>query len=131
MKGKTFVLLPLLLILAGCQREPSLTNPPSAETSEILKPSVSEELPSMTEAPTYRFSKEVDALLEESLGEFIAELPVCAGTSYSGKNEYISKYDLTATALYCFSDYDPNDLVKTYKAVLKRNDFTLQKVSER
>lgn len=51
MKGKTFVLLPLLLILAGCQREPSLTNPPSAETSEILKPSVSEELPSMTEAP--------------------------------------------------------------------------------
>lgn len=130
MKRKTFVLLPLLLILAGCQREPSLTNPPSAETSEILKPSASEELPSMTEAPTYRFNKEVDALLEESLGEFIAELPVCAGTSYSGKNEYISKYDLTATALYCFSDYDPNDLVKTYKAVLKRNDFTLQKVSE-
>lgn len=135
MKRKTIVLLPLLLILAGCQREknsgePSLTNPPSAETSEILKPSASEELPSLTEAPTYRFSQEVDALLEESLGEFIAELPVCTGTSYSGKNEYISKYDLTATALYCYSDYDPNDLVKTYKAVLKRNDFTLQKVSE-
>lgn len=135
MKRKTFVLLPLLLILAGCQREknsgePSLTNPPSGETSEILKPSASEELPSLTEAPTYRFSQEVDALLEESLGEFIAELPVCTGTSYSGKNEYISKYDLTATALYCYSDYNPNDLVKTYKAVLKRNDFTLQKVSE-
>lgn len=95
MKRKTIVLLPLLLILAGCQRgknsgEPSLTNPPSSGTSEILKPSASEELPSLTEAPTYRFSQEVDALLEESLGEFIAELPVCTGTSYSGKNEYIS-----------------------------------------
>ena len=88
MKRKTIVLLPLLLILAGCQRgknsgEPSLTNPPSSGTSEILKPSASEELPSLTEAPTYRFSQEVDALLEESLGEFIAELPVCTGTSYS------------------------------------------------
>ena len=44
MKRKTIVLLPLLLILAGCQRgknsgEPSLTNPPSSGTSEILKPS--------------------------------------------------------------------------------------------
>lgn len=44
MKRMTFFLLPLLLILAGCQREknsgePSLTNPSSAETSEILKPS--------------------------------------------------------------------------------------------
>lgn len=134
MKRMTFFLLPLLLILAGCQREknsgePSLTNPSSVETSEILNHLLQKNY-LLTEAPTYRFSQEVDALLEESLGEFIAELPVCTGTSYSGKNEYISKYDLTATALYCYSDYDPNDLVKTYKAVLKRNDFTLQKVSE-
>ncbi len=137
MKRKAFVLLPLLLILAGCQigktseePTPSLTNSSSIETSESLKESSSEELPSLTEAPTYRFSKEIDALLEESLGEFITELPVCTGTSYTGKNEHIAKYDITATAIYCFSDYDPNDLVKTYKAVLKRNDFTLQKVSK-
>ncbi len=71
----------------------------------------------------YKWSKEVDPLLRESLGEYFDYLPVIENATFEAQNSYNKEYDITFTSLYAYGDFSSSD-AKFYAIGLELDGFT-------
>ncbi len=112
---KTPFLLSLLL-LASCSSGQAQES--ESKTVELPESEVS----SVQEEKIY-WDKRTDALLQETIGEAIASLPVYDSPSYEAVNIDDEDTGLTYTAIYCLSDNVVGNEAKLYSLALIAQGF--------
>lgn len=107
MKKYAIFLSLIALGVAGCTPRNEPTSVPSSSSEE----------------ESYRWSKEIDSLLKESLGEYVELFPVIENATYEASNTYNAEYELTYTTLYAYGNFS-SESAQYYALGLQMNGFT-------